>query len=66
LQVPANRVGSTALRLDQLKMLQEVVSLSIFVPFSVYYMKRPVTMDFALAGLCILGAVYFIFRSKGA
>ena len=66
LQVPANRIGNSALRLDQLKMLQEVISLTVFIPFSVYYMKRQVTMDFAWAGLCMLGAVYFIFRSKGA
>lgn len=64
LQVPANRIGYGALRLDQLKMLQEVISLAIFVPFAVFYMRKQVTMDFAWAGLCLLGAVYFIFRSR--
>ena len=66
LQVPANRIGNTTLRLDQLKMMQEVTSFSVFGPFSLYYMKWPVTMHFAWAGLCLLGAVYFIFRAKGA
>ena len=62
LQVPANRIGFTALRLEQLKILQEVVSLSVFVPFAVLYMRRPLTLDYLWAGLCILGAVYFLFR----
>jgi uncharacterized protein len=62
LQVPANRIGSTALSLPQLKILQEVISLSVFVPFSLYYMKRPLTLDYLWASLCILGAAYFIFR----
>jgi hypothetical protein len=66
LQVPANRIGYTALRLEQLKILQEVVSLSVFVPFAVLYMRRPLTLDYLWAGLCLLGAVYFMFRGGGA
>lgn len=62
LQVPANRIGSTSLSLAQLKMLQEVISLSVFVPFSIFYMKRPLSLDYLWASLCILGAAYFIFR----
>jgi len=62
IQVPANRVGFQQLTLPQLKMLQEVITLSVFVPFSIYYMNQPVRMDFLWAGLCICGAVYFIFR----
>lgn len=63
LQVPANRIGYTALSLPQLKILQEVITLVVFVPFAVYFMKMPVKMDFVYAGLCMCGAVYFIFRS---
>lgn len=63
LQVPANRIGYTVLTLPQLKILQEVITLSIFVPFSVLYMQNPVKLDFLWAGLCMVGAVYFIFRS---
>jgi uncharacterized protein len=63
LQVPANRIGYTALTLPQLKILQEVLSLAVFVPFSIYFMRAPVTLDFLWASLCILGAVFFIFRS---
>lgn len=66
LQVPANRIGYTALSLGQLKILQEVITLSVFVPFAVYYMKEPLKLDYLWAGLCILGAVYFIFRSEWA
>lgn len=62
LQVPANRIGSSSLSLPQLKMLQEVISLSVFVPFSISYMKRPLSLDYLWASLCILGAAYFIFR----
>ena len=62
LQVPANRIGFTRLTLPQLKILQEVVTLGVFVPFAVLYMDQPVKLDFLWAGLCILGAVYFIFR----
>jgi hypothetical protein len=64
LQVPANRIGFTALSLPQLKILQEVITLSIFVPFAVFYMKTPIKLDYLWAALCIMGAVYFIFRSQ--
>jgi hypothetical protein len=63
LQVPANRIGYTVLTLPQLKILQEVITLAVFVPFSVVYMQSPVKLDFLWAGLCMVGAVYFIFRS---
>lgn len=63
LQVPANRIGYTQLSLPQLKILQEVITLSVFVPFSVLYMNAPLKLDFLWAGLCLLGAVYFAFRS---
>jgi uncharacterized protein (DUF486 family) len=62
-QVPANRLGFTVMSLGQLKMLQEVITLSVFVPFAVFYMHQPLKLDFLWAGLCLLGAVYFIFRS---
>ena len=62
LQVPANRIGFTTLSLAQLKILQEVITLAVFVPFAVLYMGQPVKLDFLWAGLCLLGAVYFIFR----
>ena len=62
LQVPANRIGHTALTLPQLKMLQEVISLSVFVPFVLYYMRQPIKLDYLWASLCMLGAVYFMFR----
>lgn len=62
LQVPANRIGYTVLNLAQLKILQEVITLLVFVPFAVFYMKQPFRMDFVWAGLCLLGAVYFMFR----
>jgi uncharacterized protein (DUF486 family) len=64
LQVPANRIGYTSLTLPQLKVLQEVVALSVFVPFSVPYMGQPVKTDYLYAGLCLMGAVYFVFRSS--
>jgi uncharacterized protein (DUF486 family) len=63
LQVPANRIGYTALTLAQLKILQEAITLTVFVPFAVFYMKQPIRLDFLWAGLCIMGAVYFIFRA---
>jgi uncharacterized protein len=63
LQVPANRIGFTALSLGQLKILQEVVTLAVFVPFSILYMKQPLKLDFLWAGLCLMGAVYFVFRA---
>jgi uncharacterized protein len=62
LQVPANRIGYTTLTLPQLKILQEVITLSVFVPFVVLYMRQPLKLDYLWAGCCILGAVYFIFR----
>jgi uncharacterized protein (DUF486 family) len=61
-QVPANRIGFRQLSLPQLKMLQEVITLSVFVPFSVYYMRQPIRVDFLWAALCLCGAVYFMFR----
>jgi uncharacterized protein (DUF486 family) len=63
LQVPANRMGYPALTLPQLKILQEVISLTVFVPFVVFYMHQPLKLDYLWAALCILGAVYFIFRT---
>ncbi len=63
LQVPANRIGYTALDLPQLKILQEVITLSVFVPFAVLYMRQPLKLDFLWAGLCLLAAVYFMFRA---
>ena len=62
LQVPANRIGFTALSLAQLKIMQEVITLAVFVPFAVLYMDQEVKLDYLYAGLCLLGAVYFIFR----
>ena len=66
LQVPANRIGYTALTLGQLKILQEAITLLVFVPFAFFYMKQPLRLDFLWAALCILGAVYFIFRGHPA
>jgi uncharacterized protein (DUF486 family) len=63
LQVPANRIGYTALSLAQLKILQEVITLTVFVPFAMLYMGQPIKLDYLWAGLCMLGAVYFIFRA---
>ena len=63
LQVPANRIGYTVLTLPQLKILQEVITLAVFVPFAFFYMKQPLRLDFLWAALCICGAVYFIFRN---
>jgi hypothetical protein len=62
LQVPANRIGYGALTLAQLKVLQEVITLSVFVPFAILYMRQPIKTDFLWAGLCLVGAVYFVFR----
>nr|HPR05859.1 DMT family protein [Denitromonas sp.] len=64
LQVPANRIGYTVMSVGQLKILQEVITLSVFVPFSVFYLKEPLKQDYLWAGLCLLGAVYFMFRGK--
>ena len=63
LQVPANRIGYTTMDLGQLKILQEVITLSVFVPFAVFYMRQPFRLDYLWAALCLLGAVYFIFRA---
>jgi uncharacterized protein len=62
LQVPANRIGFHSLQLGQLKVLQEAITLVVFVPFAVLYMKQPLRLDFLWAGLCLVGAVYFMFR----
>jgi len=62
LQVPANRIGYTQMSLAQLKILQEVITLGVFVPFAVFYMRQPLKWDYVWAGLCICGAVYFMFR----
>jgi hypothetical protein len=61
-QVPANRIGYQTLTLPQLKILQEVITLSVFVPFALIYMKVPLTWNYLYAGICLLGAVFFIFR----
>ena len=63
LQVPANRLGYMHLSLGQLKIMQEVITLCVFVSFSMYYMQQPFKLDYLWAGLCLVGAVYFIFRS---
>jgi len=62
-QVPANRIGFTVMSVAQLKILQEVITLSVFVPFAVFYMQQPMKLDFLWAGLCLMGAVYFMFRT---
>ena len=62
IQVPANRIGYTAMNLGQLKILQETITLTVFVPFAAIYMKEPLRWDYLWAALCILGAVFFIFR----
>ena len=62
LQVPANRIGYGALSLAQLKITQEVITLTVFVPFALFYMRQPIGLNFLWAGLCLLGAVYFMFR----
>ncbi len=61
-QVPANRIGYTTLSLGQLKVMQEVITLAVFVPFAILYMKQPLKLDFLWAGLCLVGAAYFMFR----
>ena len=63
LQVPANRIGHTQYSLAQLKILQEAITLTVFVPFAMFYMGQPFKLDYVWAGLCLVGAVYFIFRS---
>jgi len=62
LQVPANRIGHTQFNVGQLKIMQEVITLAVFVPFAVLYLGQPLKLDYLWAGLCLLGAVYFIFR----
>ncbi len=62
LQVPANRIGFGTLSLGQLKIMQEAITLLVFVPFALFYMQQPLKLDYLWAGLCILGAVYFVFR----
>lgn len=64
LQVPANRIGYSVLNVGQLKIMQEVIALTIFLPFSVFFMKEPFRWDFVWAVLCLMGAVFFIFRSR--
>jgi len=64
LQVPANRIGYTVLTVGQLKIMQEVIALGVFVPFSALYLKEPLKLDYLWAGLCLMGAVFFIFRSR--
>jgi uncharacterized protein len=66
LQVPANRIGHQVMNVGQLKIIQEVVTLSVFVPFSLFYLKEQLRLDYLWAGLCILGAVFFLFRHKFA
>jgi uncharacterized protein (DUF486 family) len=63
LQVPANRIGYTAFTLPQLKILQEIITLAVFVPFVLVYMRQPLKLDYLWAALCMCGAVYFVFRS---
>jgi uncharacterized protein len=63
LQVPANRLGYTAFSLSQLKILQEVIALVVFAPFAVWYMRQPIRLDYLWAALCLVGAVYFVFRA---
>ena len=66
LQVPANRIGYTALSLPQLKIMQEVITLLVFAPFAVLYMRQPLKLDYLWAALCLVGAVYFVFRSPSS
>ena len=63
LQVPANRIGYTTMSLPQLKILQEVITLSVFVPFAIFYLKEPLKLDYLWAGMCMCGAAYFMFRT---
>lgn len=62
LQVPANRIGYTLFTIPQLKILQEIITLSVFVPFAIFYLKEPPRLDYLWAGLCLCGAAYFMFR----
>lgn len=63
IMVPANRIGFTTMNIAQLKILQEVITLSVFIPFAIYYMNQPMKLDYLWAALCMLGAVYFVFRA---
>lgn len=63
LQVPANRIGYQVLSLAQLKIMQEVITLAVFMPFAIFYMQQPLKLDYLWAGLCLVGAVYFMFRA---
>ena len=63
LQVPANRIGYTVLSVGQLKIMQEIITLGVFVPFAIFYLKEPLKLDYLWAALCMVGAVYFIFRA---
>jgi uncharacterized protein (DUF486 family) len=65
-QVPANRIGHTQFSVGQLKILQEVITLSVFVPFALYYLREPLKLDYLWAALCLVGAVYFVFRGSSA
>ena len=64
IQVPANRLGSTELSIPQLKIMQEAIALTVFIPIAIFYLKEKITMDYFFAMLCIMGAVFFIFRAK--
>lgn len=64
LQVPANRIGHSILTVGQLKIIQEIITLFIFVPFSIFFLKEKITLDYLWAGLCLMGAVFFLFRSR--
>lgn len=64
IQVPANRIGYTVLSIGELKVIQEVITLSVFVPFSLFYLKEPMKLDYLWAAFCLVGAVYFMFRSR--
>ena len=64
LQVPANRIGYTEFNVGQLKVMQEVITLSVFAPFAVFYLKEPLKLDYLWAGLCLIGAVFFMFRTR--
>ena len=66
LQVPANRIGHTQFTVPQLKIMQEVITLSVFVPFSLFYLREPLKLDYLWAGFCLLGAAFFMFRGMGA
>jgi len=63
-QIPANRIGHQVMNVGQLKILQEVITLTVFVPFSLFYMQEKLSLDYLWAGLCLLGAVFFLFRSR--